>query len=119
MANRRTHARLAQLWQFPLLVVSVALFGVAAYLFINPQPGPTIDQKIDAARNFLDQQRPEAALAQLNQILATEKLDTAHQGKIHLMLAESLELGQQQLKISIPANHLRIIEQTRMAVANG
>ncbi|HEY1628871.1 MAG TPA: tetratricopeptide repeat protein [Tepidisphaeraceae bacterium] len=119
MANRRTHARLAQLWQFPLLVVSVALFGVAAYLFINPQPGLTIDQKIDAARTFLDQQRPEAALAQLNKILATEKLDTVHQGKIHLMLAESLEMGQQQLKISIPINHARIIEQTRLAVGNG
>ena len=119
MANRRSHARLAQLWQFPLLVVSVALFGVASYLFIDPKPGLTIDQKIDAAQSFLDQQRPDAALAQLNRILAIEKLDVDHQGKIHLLLAQSLEMGQQQLKISIPANHQRIIEQTRLAVGDG
>jgi tetratricopeptide (TPR) repeat protein len=119
MVSRRNHARFAQLWQFPLLLISVALFAVAAYLFIDPQPGPSIDEKIDVARKFLDQERAEAALAQLNKLLATEKLDTEHQGKIHLMLAESLEMGQKQLKINIPANHRRIIEQTRLAMARG
>jgi tetratricopeptide (TPR) repeat protein len=119
MATSRTHARFAQLWQFPLLVVSVALFGVAAYLFIDPKPGLSIDEKVDVARSFLNQERADAALAQLNKILATEKLDADHQAKIHLMLAESLELGQKQLKISIPANHLRILEQTRLAVGEG
>src|SRR5262245_28961027 len=119
MASRRTQARLAQLWQFPLLLISVALFGVAAYLFIDPRPGPSIDEKIDVARKFLDQERADASLAQLNKLLATEKLDTEHEGKIHLMLAESLEMGQRQLKISIPANHKRIIEQTRLAMSRG
>jgi tetratricopeptide (TPR) repeat protein len=119
MASRRTHARFAQLWQFPLLLISVALFALAAYLFIDPKPGPSIDEKIGVARRFLEQERAEAALAQLNKLLATEKLDTEHEGKIHLMLAESLEMGQKQLKINIPANHRRIIEQTRLAMARG
>lgn len=116
---RRSHSRLAQLWQFPLLLVSVGLFSIAAYLFIDPRPGLSIDQKIDLARSYLSQERADASLAQLNKILATEKLDTAHEGKIRLMLAESLEMGQKQLKISIPANHRRIIEQTRLAMARG
>lgn len=119
MASVRSHSRLAQLWQFPLLLTSVVLFGVAAYLFIDPRSGPTIDEKIDIARKFLSHERADAALAQLNKILTTEKLDTEHQGKVHLLLAESLEMGQKQLKVSVPANHRRIIEQTRLAMARG
>jgi tetratricopeptide (TPR) repeat protein len=116
MASRRTQARLAQLWQFPLLLVSLLLFAVAAFLFIDPRPGLSIDQKIQIARVYLDQNRPEAALAQLNQILTSEKLEASRQARIHLMLAESLESGQKKLKLDIPANHRRIIEQTRLAV---
>src|SRR5690349_7635622 len=121
MASRRSNsqARLAQLWQFPLLLISIGLFGFAAYLFIDPQPGLSVDQKIDIAKKFLSQERPEAALAALNKIVATEKLDKEHEGKIHLMLAESLDMGQKQLRISIPANHRRIVEQTRLALGNG
>ena len=37
------HSRqLSQLWQLPLLVFSVFLFGYAAYLFIDPKPGPSV-----------------------------------------------------------------------------
>ena len=43
MAFSRANPRLAQLWQLPLLVVSLGLFGAAAYLFINPGPGLTIE----------------------------------------------------------------------------
>lgn len=119
MASRRTHARLEQLWQFPLLVLSLGLFAVAAYLFIDPKPGLTIDQKIDVARTFLDEGRWDASLAQLNKLLATEKLDAPHQGKIHLMLAEALDLGQKNSKLNIPVNHKRIIEQTTLAAGRG
>src|SRR5262249_14668525 len=76
---RASSARLAQLWQFPLLLISLVLFAVAAYLFIDPKPGPTINQKIDIAQGFLDQNRPEAAIEQLNKILASEKLQPAAQ----------------------------------------
>jgi tetratricopeptide (TPR) repeat protein len=119
MASSRNQARLAQLWQFPLLIISLVLFAIAAYLFIDPKPGPSIDQKIQVARTYLNQNRPEAALAQLNQILASEKLEAPKAAKIHLMLAEALESGQKKLKLDIPKNHEQIIEQTRLAVGSG
>jgi hypothetical protein len=64
------HSRqLSQLWQLPLLVFSVFLFGYAAYLFIDPKPGPTVSQKIESARSLLNQQRPQAAIKPLNALL--------------------------------------------------
>ncbi|MGH7214957.1 MAG: tetratricopeptide repeat protein, partial [Tepidisphaeraceae bacterium] len=114
-----SRSRIHQLWQLPLLLASLGLFGYAAYLFIDPKPGLSIDQKIVVARTFLKQERAEAAIEQLNKILATEKLDPEHQAKVHLALAESLEVGQKQKRINVPANHERIIEQTRLAQGAG
>ena len=68
-----------------------AYSATAAYLFIDPKPGLTIDQKIDLARIYLNYDRPEAALEQLNSCSATEKLIAAQRGRVHLLLAESLE----------------------------
>src|SRR5689334_12923555 len=101
-AHKSSRGRLAQLWQLPLLLLSLGLFGYAAYLFIDPKPGPTIDQKIGIARTYLGQERPEAAIEQLNKILNNEKLSPENEGKVHLMLAESFEDWQKQKKVSIP-----------------
>jgi len=111
--------RLAHLWQLPLLLLSLGLFGTAAYLFINPGPGLTIDQKIQVARTYLNYNRPEAALDQLNKILTTEKLTPDKEGKVHLMLAETLEQAQAQHHLSLATNHNSIIEQTRLALGDG
>ena len=111
--------RLAHLWQLPLLLLSLGLFGTAAYLFINPGPGLTIDQKIQVARTYLNYNRPEAALDQLNKILTTEKLTPDKEGKVHLMLAETLEQAQAQHHLSLATNHTSIIEQTRLALGDG
>jgi tetratricopeptide (TPR) repeat protein len=111
--------RLAHLWQLPLLLISLGLFGTAAYLFINPEKGLTIDQKIHVARIYLTYNRPEAALDQLNKLLMTERLTPANAGKIHLMLAEALEQAQSTHHISLASNHERIIEQTRLAMGQG
>jgi tetratricopeptide (TPR) repeat protein len=120
MAARRNPARLSQLWQFPLLLLSLALFGVAAYLFIKPGPRATVDDKIAVARLFLTHDRPEAALEQLNRILETEtEMAPQKEAVIHLMLGEALEMGQDQLKLNIPENFRRIIEQTRMGLNLG
>jgi hypothetical protein len=112
-------SRLRNLWQLPLLIFSVALFGVAAWLFIDPKPGLSIDQKIEVARTLLAQTRPEAAIEQLNRLLAKEKLEKDREAEIHLLLAESLEQGQKQKKINIPENHRRIVEQTLIAMELG
>ncbi|MGA3065937.1 MAG: tetratricopeptide repeat protein [Tepidisphaeraceae bacterium] len=111
--------RLSQLWQLPLLIFSVALFIYAGYLFVNPGPGASIDQKIAVARNYLNQDRPDAAWQQLVRILESEKPAKDKEAQIHLMLAESLDDLQTQQKISIPANHERIIEQTEIALEMG
>ena len=119
MASSRANPRLSRLWQLPLLVISLGLFGTAAYLFINPGAGLTIDQKIEVARLYLKYDRPEAALDQLNRLLTTEKLTPQNEGRIHLLLAESLENAQKLHHVSVATNHQRIIEQTRLAMAGG
>jgi tetratricopeptide (TPR) repeat protein len=111
--------KLRNLWQLPLLVFSLGLFGVAAWLFIDPKPGLSIDQKIEAGRTLLTQVRPEAAIEHLNGLLAKEKLEKDREAEIHLLLAEALEQGQKQKKINIPENHRRIIEQTLTAMEEG
>jgi tetratricopeptide (TPR) repeat protein len=103
----------------PLLIVSLVLFGVAAWLFIDPKPGLSIDQKIDVARQLIAQIRPEAAIEQLNTLLAKERLEKDREAEIHLLLAEALELGQKQKKLNIPENHRRIVEQTLIAMEMG
>jgi len=104
-------AKLGGLWQMPLLVISVALFGVAAWLFIDPKAGPSVDVKLDGARQLLKQERAEAANEYLNRLLQREKLDQAREAEVHSMLAESLAMWQEQKKISVPENHRRIVEQ--------
>ncbi|MGD0463225.1 MAG: tetratricopeptide repeat protein [Tepidisphaeraceae bacterium] len=115
----RSSQRLSQLWQLPLFILSIGLFVYAGYLFINPGPGATIDQKIAVARNYLQQDRPDAALQQLSRILETETPQPASEGQIHLLIAQALEAAQKQKKIDVPANHQRIIEQTELALQFG
>src|SRR3954462_1964315 len=93
-SSSQAASRLARLWQLPLLLLSVGLFAYAAYLFIDPKPGLTIDQKIAVARQYLNQDRPKAALDQLNKILQAERLENQQQAKVHLMTAEALDMGQ-------------------------
>jgi tetratricopeptide (TPR) repeat protein len=119
MATSRSNPRIAQLWQLPLLVISLGLFSAAAYLFINPRSGYTIEQKIEVAQTYLKFNRPEAALDQLNRIITTDKLTPQNEAKIHLMMAESLADAQKLHNISISTNHQRIIEQSRLALAGG
>ena len=114
-----TRKRAGQLWQVPLLLASLGLFGYAAYLFIDPKPGPTLDQKLKIARTFLAQERPDAAIEQLNKLLSTEKLDKLHEGEIHLMLAEAISVAefQKDKKLNIPRKHEQIIEQSKLALS--
>ncbi|MDB5334048.1 MAG: hypothetical protein JWP03_5199 [Phycisphaerales bacterium] len=119
MAAGRPQARLSQLWQLPLLLVSLGLFGYAAYLFIDPKPGLTIAQRIDSAEAHLHQDRFEAAIEQCNKLLASDKLKAEDEGRIHLLLAKALEAGQKAHHISINSNYERIIEQTRLAMSLG
>jgi tetratricopeptide (TPR) repeat protein len=119
MASRRAKGRLGKLWQMPLLVVSLGLFGYAAWLFIDPKFGPTISQRIAAIETLLKLKRFEAALDVGNKLLATDKLKPAEEAHVHSLLARVLEEAQKENRISLPSNHQRIIEQTKMALAEG
>lgn len=104
-----------QSWQLPVLLLSLALFGYAAYLFIDPKPGPTVEARIESARVYLRQERPEAGNEVLNKLLKTERLDRKQQGTIHLLLADSLEAFQRQKNLDLIGNHEKIVEQTLLA----
>jgi tetratricopeptide (TPR) repeat protein len=110
---------LADLWQFPLLLLSVGLFAYAAYLFIDPHAGPTLEQRISMSRDYLRQERPEAALALLNQILTASNLTIDQQARVHILIAEGLDIGQKQLRQKIPINYVNMIEQTNQGLALG
>lgn len=116
MAVRRSDPQLSQLWQLPLLLLSFALFGYAAWLLIDPQPGPTVEEQIAMGRQLIKADRPHAAVEHLNQLLSNRALEPEQVGKVHLLLAEAVWLGQSKLKFSIAANHLQVIEQTRLAM---
>lgn len=118
MASGRTPTRLSQLWQGPLLLASLGLFGYSAYRFIDPH-FPTAGQKIQVARDLLTDDRPEAALDYLNKILSTDEFDKKSQGEIHLLMADSIRRVQKQKHLSIAVNYERIITQTQIALAFG
>src|SRR5688572_27564748 len=118
MASRR-NSRLSQLWQLPLLLLSLGLFGYAAFLFVDPKPGLTVEQKIDAARIYTRNERPDASIALLNQILNTDKLAREKEAQVHLLLAEAIEKAQKQRHLDLALNHERIIEQSNIAISQG
>jgi tetratricopeptide (TPR) repeat protein len=125
MASRRTkgeHAskgRLGQLWQVPLLVLSLGLFGYAAYLFIDPKPGLSIPQRIDRADVLLQHERPDAAREILTKLLTSEKLVRENEAKVHLLMSRAIYAEQREKKLDLAANHQQILAQAKSAVALG
>lgn len=123
MSTRTSSSAYAQpmthLWQMPLLMLSLALFGYAAYLLWDPKPGPTVEQRLADVRTLLKMERPEAAVERLKKLIVTDHLTPDQQSRIHLHFAEALELYQDLKRMTIPALQIRIIEQTKLAVASG
>jgi tetratricopeptide (TPR) repeat protein len=119
VATYRDWQRPSQLWQFPLLLVSFGLFAIAGFFFIHPYRAATFEDKIDVARHYLAEDRPDAAIEQLNRMLAPLNLLQPQEAQVHLMLAEALEAGQKRLKLNIPENYRRIIYQTELGLAQG
>src|SRR5579862_5228475 len=119
MASRRVRGRLAQLWQLPLLVISLGLFGYAAYVFIDPHRGPTVPQRLDIAEGLIKNNRYEAALEVCNKLLAAERMKDSDEARLHLLIAKILDGYQKEHRLSIATNHERIVEQIRLALAEG
>jgi tetratricopeptide (TPR) repeat protein len=108
----------SQSWQLPLLLFSLALFGYAGYLFIDPKPAETVDQQLAVARALLRQDRGEATIEVLNKLTKIATLTKPQQGDVHLMLARALEVGQREKKVDLITNHEQIVRQTQLARQN-
>src|SRR5665213_1388239 len=119
MASRRALGQFSGLWQLPLLVVSLGLFGYAAYRFIDPKPAITIAQRLETAQFYLKHKQFDLAIAQSNKLLATANLKPEQEGALHLLLAQTLESAQKQRRIKNKTNYQTIIEQTKLALADG
>jgi tetratricopeptide (TPR) repeat protein len=118
-AARAYQGGISHLWQVPLFLISLGLFAYAAYLFIDPHAGPTIDAKIDVARKLLKDERPEAAVNQLNNILTAQKMDHPHEAVVHALMAQAVDDLQKFKHINIKTYHEQVIEQTALATALG
>lgn len=122
LSSHSAPSRVSRLWQFPLLLVSLGLFGYAGYRLIDPQPGPTIEQRIEGVATLLQSDRGEAATEVLRDLLLEDekkKLTDDQRGRVNLYLAQAVEQVQRARKLDVPANHQRIIEYTQVAAKNG
>ncbi|MEA2736554.1 MAG: hypothetical protein QOE14_3005, partial [Humisphaera sp.] len=111
--------RLSHLWQLPLLFASIVLFVCAAILFVEGRPEITLNQKLAVARAYLRDDRPDAAAEAISRLMAAEKFPREVEGQVHLALAEALDAAQRQRPQSVPAVHVKIIEETQIALAQG
>src|SRR5687768_13819218 len=112
--------RLSQLWQLPLLMLSLGLSGVAGYLFVDARPVLTLNHKLASVRQFLADERPDAAMQSLTRLVAAERLPREHEAQVHLLLAESIDAAQKQNRDAAPAaNYGRIVEELQIALAQG
>lgn len=119
MSESRAMATGAQVWQVPLLVLALGAFGYAVYVFSDPGPGPTVEEKLEGARGLMRFERPEEAIAALSRVLSKDRPSGALEGETRLLLAEALELGQRLRQVDLPENHESIVEQSRLGQFEG
>lgn len=122
-SRRLTHLRLAHVWQLPLMLLSLALYAGAAWLFLDARPAITLNQKLAPAREYLRNDRPDAALESLSRLAAAEKLPREGEAQVHLLMGEALEAQQKQRGDGraerVEASLVRVIEETQIALAQG
>ena len=107
------------LWQMPLLLVSLGLFTLAAYLFIDPQPGPAAGEIIARAERDVRHERYDAAVGRLNDLLATRP-EPADEAAARLLVAEALDGDMRRSRRrESPAAHRRILRETADALEAG
>lgn len=115
----RQRAGLANLWQMPVLLLSLGLFTLAAYLFIDPQPAPAYQTQAALASIDLGIERFDAAIGRLNDLLATRP-EPAQEAEARLLLAEVLDLQlRRNRRLDTPGAHRRIIAEIQRAYTLG
>ncbi|MEM1011358.1 MAG: tetratricopeptide repeat protein [Planctomycetota bacterium] len=103
----------------PLLLVSLALFALAAYLLVDPNPTPVFAEMIARAERDVRQERYDAAVGRLNDLLVLEP-GPADEARARVLLAEALDLDARRSRSSdMPATHRRILREQRLALERG
>lgn len=119
MADQKVKLDASRLWQFPLLIVSLVLFAYAAYLFIDPGKRADVERFLATARGYLQQERPEATVQTLTELLALGRLTPEERAQVHLLSAAAIEQAMKLRGVDIAANHAEIVKQINLAIANG
>jgi tetratricopeptide (TPR) repeat protein len=110
---------LANLWQVPLLLASLALFTLAAYLFLDPQPAQSYHRQLAIARRDMDAQRYDAAIGRLNDLLVSSP-ESRDAGATRLLIAEAVDRQiQRNRRQESPQAHRRIISEIHAAYEAG
>jgi tetratricopeptide (TPR) repeat protein len=112
------------LWQLPLMLLAIGVFACAAWLFLDAKPTLTLNQKLAPAREFLRNDRPDAALESLSRLVASEKLPREGEAQVHLLVGEALDAQQKQRTEAgrgpkVESALVRLIEETNIALAQG
>jgi tetratricopeptide (TPR) repeat protein len=106
---------LTNLWQMPLLLVSLGLFTLAAYVFIDPSPAPSFQKQLARAERDLVAERYDAALGRLNDLLATQP-EPLNEAAIRILIADTLDEQMQRSRLDeTPHAHRRIVNETLRA----
>ncbi len=121
MGSGHSKKSAGQLWQVPLFLVALGLFAYASlkWLDLKPTVVAVAPDELKVAEDLLSKDRPEAAIETLNKLIANDKLPREVIATAHLDLARAIDAAQKSKKLNLPANHISIIEQTRMAIAGG
>ena len=110
---------IAGLWQMPLLLLSLGLFTLAAYLFIDPSGGPGVAEQLERARRDVRGERYDAAVGRMNDLLAAG-VEGQDQAAARLIVAEALDLGMRRSRREeTPAAHRRILREVAEAKEAG
>jgi tetratricopeptide (TPR) repeat protein len=110
-----------QVWQLPVLLLSVGLFAAGLYL-IKPEHqtidhlGPALQEALEA----IGKGEHESALVKLNEaIIHLETADAQRKALFHALVGDALSLGQRSKGWSQPINHRNVIEAYEKAEAMG
>jgi tetratricopeptide (TPR) repeat protein len=114
-----TSAEASRLWQWPLLIVAIGLFAYASYLFVDPGKRADVPRFLEISQSYIDHDRPEAAVAVLNQLQRVGDLSDVERGRVHLLTAQAIDRWQSLQRIDIEANHRQIVRHSQLAADAG
>ncbi len=108
---------LSQLWQLPVLLASVVLFGFGVYLMApKPAPAPDYARPLEVAEGQIKAGEFEPALKTLHDAeLEMTKLTVPQQARLKMLQADAVSLGQKHAGGNTATNHQTIVRNYQLA----